>query len=259
MTSSDSRAERAERLRALFELQLQLSRRLAELTGRSLSDVVLHSTSLHRRFGLGRVKGGAASGWVTYAAAVDRLDDLAAQVALTQATFRAAPDVRPDPGRTRFGCFACEDDLAADGSVAIHFSNADTDSEGGPLAAAKLARRRAEIADLVAHVCQRHPQIRHIRGRSWLYNLPAYRRIFPADYGASATPYAGPPLKLDGNTFWGQAVDSEERVRPEVRDAVLAALPTLDPAAPGRAFPMPVLVVRAPIESFRAEYGLAAA
>ena len=108
---------------------------------------------------------------------------------------------------------------------------------------------------MVQDIHARHSDARAIRGRSWLYNLEAYRRLFPADYAASATPEPG-VINLHGNSSWGQMIDSREAVRPEFRATLLANLADIDPEAPWRAFPLQVLRVTAPIASFEAFYGL---
>lgn len=252
----DDRAARAAQLGPVFEVQLRLARRLAELTGEPLGETVLRHTNLHRRFGLGRISAGVDPAWATFAAALERTAELAGQVALVQATFIASPpETHPGPGRTAFGCFACDDTVASDGSVQIHFRNGDTDGAGGPLVKNKLARRRAEMAALVAHVRATRPEATHIRGRSWLYNLESYRRIFPPDYGASCRDIGNEPVRLDGNSLWGQVIASDHGVRVGARDALVAALPTLDPAAPWKAFPLAVLETRAPLDSFLDFYG----
>lgn len=249
------RAARAARLGPVFEVQLRLAHRMADLTGAPLGEAVLRHTNFHRRFGLGRINTGVATAWTTYAEALEGLASLADQVALTQATFiQAPPEALPGPGRTGFGCFACDNAVAPDGSVQIHFRNADADEGGGPLAAGKLARRKGEMAALVAHVRATRPEATHIRGRSWLYNLEAYRRVFPPDYGAARRPIGDEPVSLDGNSLWGQVIASDEGVRGAARDAIVAALPNLDPAAPWRAFPFAVLRTRAPLASFDAFY-----
>ncbi|MEW5685404.1 MAG: hypothetical protein AB1942_10830 [Pseudomonadota bacterium] len=249
------RAVRAARLAGVFELQLRFAARMGELMGAPLGEMVLRHTNLHRRFGLGRISRGVSPAWASYAQDLERLSDLGERVALTQRTFvDATPEVVPGPGRTAFGCFACDDAAADDGSVQIHFRNADTDAAGGPLSPGKLARRRGEMAAVVAHIRATRPEATHIRGRSWLYNLAAYRRVFPADYADACRPIAPEPVTLDGNSLWGQAITAAEQVRPDIRDAILAALPGLDAAAPWTAFPFQVLSTRAPLESFEALY-----
>jgi hypothetical protein len=250
-------AARADRLGPYFEVQLRLARRMTELTGASLGETTLRFTNLHRRLGFGVNMPGEppAPGWAEYARALEAEPDPAAQLALSQAVCAANPPERlPLPGQTQFGCFACEA-AGDDGAVRLHFNNADTDEAGGPLAGGKLERRRAEMAALVRHVRYAYPQATAIRGKSWLYNLEAYRRVFPADYGASRTVAPG-PLRLNGTSSWGQLVDSRDRIRPDVRDAVLANLERLDPQAPWLVFPFRVLGTEAPIGSFAAEYGL---
>lgn len=251
------RAARAERIGPYFALQLAVARRMAEVAGIGLGEAALTCTNLHRRFGLGHDTTDPPPAWGAFAERLEGLDDPAAQLALVQETFLAAPDEDlPGPGRTAFGCFACDDEVRSDGLVQIHFYNLDTDGDGGPLSAAKLDRRRAEMAALIGHVTATRPQATGIRGRSWLYNLAAYRRVFPPDYGAAARAIGDEPVHLQGNSLWGQAIDSWERVKPDVRDAILDTLPGLDPERPWRIFPMGVMSTSAPMESFRAFYRL---
>lgn len=248
---------RAERLGPYFEIQLRLAQRMTELTGGSLGEMTLRHTNLHRRlgFGVNPPGEGGTPGWQAYARALDAAPGLAAQVALSRATCAAnPPETPPLEGQTLFGCFA-HDPPRGDGVVRLHFFNLDTDAVGGPLAPAKIVRRRAELAALTRHIREAHPGATAIAGRSWLYNLEAYRRLFPADYAASRTP-APPPLHLTGTSSWGQLIDAHERVRPQARDALLANLATLDPEAPWLAFPLRVLATQAPIGSFAAAYGL---
>lgn len=251
---SPERQARAERLGPYFELQLRLARRMAELTGAPLGEMALRHTNFHRKFGLGRGDHAVAPAWGPYAAALERTSDLSAQVALTQATFLAMPpEVEPLPPKIAFGCFA-HDAPNAEGRVQIHFHNLDTDDAGGPLAAAKIGRRRAELAAMIGHIRAEHPEAVAIKGRSWLYNLEAYRRLFPPQYGASAVPAEG-RTNLHGHSVWGQSVDAWERVRPEVRDHLLGRLDELDPEAPWRIFPLRVLSTVASIDSFEAFLG----
>ncbi|MBJ7412524.1 MAG: hypothetical protein JHD15_19500 [Phenylobacterium sp.] len=255
MTSA--RHLRADRLAPYFDAQLRLAGRMAELTGTPLSDAVLQFTNLHRRLGFGvNVLGEVpAPGWLDYARTLEAAPDDPARLTVTLAAFvRGADEVLPLQGQRQFGCFACEAPTE-DGAVRLHFNNQDTDEDGGPLATAKIARRRAELAALVGHVRAAHPEARCIRGKSWLYNLDAYRRLFPADYGASRTVAEG-PLRLNGTSSWGQLIDAHERIRPEMRDALVASLEALDPAAPWLAFPLRVLATEAPVDSFAAEYGV---
>ncbi len=250
------RAERAELMGPFFEIQLQFAARISEQTGQSLGDVALHYTHIHRRLALG-VPGFAplSDVWRAYAESLERATDLAGQVSATKAAYVAAADeVSPLPGQFGAGCFAHEPPKS-DGSVKIHFYNLDTDEAGGPLASDKVELRRADLRALTRHIVEAHPEATRIVGRSWLYNLEAYRRLFPPDYAASRAP-ASEPIHLSGTSSWGQLIDSRQKVRAEVRNAFLSNLDSLDPAAPWRAFPFQVLEVAAPLASFEAFYGL---
>lgn len=254
---TDADVARARRLAPYFEVQLLFARRMAALTGAPLGETALRFTNLHRRLGFGVNRPGEppAAGWSDYARALEAEPDLAAQLALSEARCAASsPERLPLPGQTQFGCFACEA-AGEDGAVRLHFNNVDTDEHGGPLASAKIERRRAELVALVEHVRAAYPQATVIRGRSWLYNLEAYRRLFPAAYGASRVVAPG-PLRLNGTSSWGQLIDSREDIRPDLRDALLRNLDSLDPAAPWLAFPLRVLATEAPIAAFAAAYGL---
>lgn len=244
---------RAVTLAPYFEIQLRLAARMAELTQVPLGEAVWRYTNFHRRLGFGLPGDAPGPAWIAFAPWLDAAADLDEQVRIVQDAFRATADEQiPLPGQAGFGCFAC-DPPNDEGVVRIHFFNADTDAAGGPLAAAKADRRRSELAAMIRHIRRTFPTARSIRGKSWLYNLDAYRRLFPPDYVAAPVVAPG-PIHLQGTSSWGQLIDSRERVRPEVRDALIANLPNLDPAAPWQVFPLRVLTVEAPLESFEAFY-----
>jgi len=249
------RGQRAERLGPYFEAQLRLAARMTQITGADLGDMAYRHTNLHRRFGQGHGPGTPTPLWLDYAARLEALPDLATRVRLTQETFvNAAEEVTPLPGQIGFGCFAHEPPTD-EGVVKIHFNNRDTDDEGGPLALAKAARRRAELTEMLAHIREAHPGATRLVGRSWLYHLESYRRLFPPYYVASRVPAPG-RLQLSGTSTWGQLIDSREAIRPAARDALYKGLKSLDPNAPWRAFPLHPLAVSAPLETFYAFYGV---
>ncbi|WP_421934926.1 hypothetical protein [Phenylobacterium sp.] len=247
----DERGEQAKRLRDYFEVQLLFAEAIAARTSRLLSDTCLELTNLHRRFGLGRPDGGAPSaGWARYAAGLEGCASHADRLDWTVAVFADAP---PEARATRrFGCFSYEL-LSPDPVVRIHFSNRDSADGLGPLARAKADRRQAELREMFAHIGAHHTDARTVRGGSWLYNLEAYRRLFPPDYAAST--FEPERVRLDGTSSWGQLLDFREAVKPAVRQALLDALDTLDLAAPWKAFPLRALGAEAPIESFHRFYG----
>ena len=243
------------RLAPYFDLQLRFAARLAEVGGPPLGEAVTWYTNLHRRFGLGMARRDqpASALWRRLLDGLGEAPDHAARLAWTLECFAAAPPEQPPPGQHRFGCFACD---APDGSgvLKLHFSNADGD-DVSPLAEARRARRRAELTAMFAFVAANHPDAASVRGTSWLYHLEAYRRLYPPGYAASRRP-PDRPLHFHGSSSWGQFLDHRGAIKPAARDRMLVNLPALNPLRLREAFPLPALLVTAPIDEFLRYYGV---
>ncbi len=247
----DQRREEAERLRDYFEVQLLFAEAVAGRTSRTLSETCLEFTNLHRRFGLGRPSEGAPSAeWARYAAGLERCRSRSSRLDWTVDFFAG---VSPKESVTRrFGCFSY--DLLDSGDVArIHFSNLDSTGDCGPLARTKADRRLSELQEMFGFIRARHSSVRTVRGGSWLYNLQAYRRLFPPAYAAST--FEPEQVRLDGTSSWGQLLDFRGGVKPAVRQALLDNVGKLDIAAPWMAFPMRALGAQGPVEDFYQFYG----
>jgi len=250
VVASDLRA-RAERLVPWFDLQFELVEALVATGEVEFGDAVTHFTNLHRRFGFGRPsEGPRAAEWQGF---VDQLADLSGRserLELTRvfAETRLVSDVPPDG--ELFGCFHFDPPNSA-GIVRIHFAVDDHEDGESPLARANADRRRGELAEMFAAVLERHSgAASEVMGVSWLYNLEAYQRLFPPAYGASRRRYESESMTLPGMPFWGQFLDRDERVRPDLRAQFLGNLDSIDRRALWRLFPLPVMVARAPIEEF---------
>lgn len=242
----EGRGEEAERLRGYFEIQLLFAETIADRSSRPLSATCLEFTNLHRRFGLGRIDGGAPSAaWTRYADGLERCASGPSRLDWTVAFFANAPPA--ESATHAFGCFSYEL-MDADRIVRIHFGNRDSEGGHGPLARAKADRRRSELREMFGYIRAHHPRARTVLGGSWLYNLEAYRRLFPPDYAAST--FEPERVRLDGTSSWGQLLDFRGVVKPAVRQAVLGALANLDLAAPWKAFPLRALGARGATEDF---------
>jgi hypothetical protein len=255
MEPPNARRRRAAHLAPYFELQLRFAAELARRADVPLSAAVRSATNLRRRFGHRDTGSGPEPPpWTAFLAALDDATTLDEHVACAQAAYVAGGEERAPRWRQRFGCFAC-DPPEADGTVRIHFSNRDAADGTSPLTTAKAARRRAELRALTEHVHTTHLGARTVQGGSWLYHLEAYRRLFPPAYVASR--HVVEPVRLNGMSSWGQVLDHQERVKRAPRDALLANLAALDPAAPWRVFPLRPLRASAPVEVFLDFYGVA--
>ena len=246
-----ARLERARRLRDLFEVQLRLTERVSMAECVPIHQLVGRVTNLHMRFGLGDIdKVPPSPEWQAYCDALAPLRTLEARADLTEETFACAAEEVP-PAREAFGCFGF-DPPDGDGVLRIHFRNQDSADGVGPLDRSKIPRRRAELAAMFARIAELHPTATAVQGGSWLYNLEAYRRLFPPAYGDSRRPPER--ARLSGTSSWGQFLDHTGAAKPDLCAALVRRLPTIDIAAPWREFPLPVLQTRAPIGLFHAFY-----
>ena len=238
------------------DLQVRFAECVAEAAGLPLHDTFLRYTNFHRRLGLG-VPGQAAlpEQWRVLTDGIASLSH-DARVERLFAALASAGDGSAVllPGRIQFGCFACEPPND-EGMVRIHFGNRVQNTDVGPLHSSRVAERGAELREMFGWLAREYPAASRVDGVSWLYNLEAYRRLFPPEFAASRDPRNGPP-SLHGMSTWGQFIDFRAHIRPEVRDAFLAALPELDMTAPHRVFPYQVLFTSAPFEAFRRAYGV---
>jgi hypothetical protein len=254
-SSGADRRERAERLAGYFDLQLAFAARMAQRTRTPLVDAVSRYTNLHRRFGLGDIDlVPSSAAWAGFLERLVDLDSAGERLAWTQAFYVRSADEPPSPGQTPFGCFSCEAPNA-DGAVRIHFYNKNAEDGVGPLGRSKTVARLGELRAMFDFVRRNHPGATQVVGASWLYNIEAYRRLFPAEYGASRRPPTTPP-RLSGTSSWGQFVDHRGAFKPDLGRRFLETLDDLDPAAPWRSFPLPALRTSAPIGLFYAFYGL---
>jgi hypothetical protein len=245
---SVERLARAERLRDYFDLQLRLAEAVAAAADLPLADTVTRYTNFYRRFGLGRLQNGPVSpAWSTYTERLSTLETHEQRVVWTQTFFVQSPPESLPPGQRQFGCFGC-DPLDADGRVRIHFLNMDHHG-GGPLSRAKIEARRQELHAMFTYVNKTYADAKEVLGGSWLYNLEAYRRLFPPIYGDSRQIQEG-DATFQGTSRWGQFLDHQEGVKPALREQFLENLKTLDVHRLWEVFPLPTYSVHASIKAF---------
>ncbi len=245
----------AEIAREFFGVQLHYAGVLSAKAGMPLAEAITFHTNFHRLFAygnLGKIKPDPE--FVTLARDVVALAPEMRLDHLIAAYGERAADPWP-PERFPFGNhFACEAPNET-GVVRIHFRNRFNTDAHGPLHTSNMAQRRADLTAMCAFVTERWPDATAINGASWLYNMQAYRRLFPADFGASRTPMTG-PRSMHGLSTWGQFLDFRGRAKPEIVARFKRGLDALDVAQAWLSFPYQVLATTAPLASFRREYGV---
>jgi hypothetical protein len=158
---------------------------------------------------------------------------------------------------TRYGCFS-ENVHPDDGVVDIHFSNDDFDDGTGPLQKEKIERRLHELKDLFTAIKRDYPEIKQVRGNSWLYNLEAYKRLFPESYTAKFETKTR-DSSIETGRAWGQFSDSNRELKEDVAETFLKNIKALEEVTPETvlaSLPYKVLTATGPIEDFYKKYGI---
>lgn len=93
----------------------------------------------------------------------------------------------------------------------LHFNN-NEGAEPGPLSKSSMPKRIRELKNIFQEIHDKHPEIKNVCGYSWLYNIPAYTRLFPPEFVDS-----GIKAKDDfGFNIFGQFLDSSENLKMEL-------------------------------------------
>ncbi|MGH7389143.1 MAG: hypothetical protein ACREM3_06740 [Candidatus Rokuibacteriota bacterium] len=235
--------------KSFFDLQLRFAQKVTDLSGLPFARSLLEYTNLYVRFGLGRDFDPAHPTWREYLAGLwDTSDsrEWTYRFYLTRSEAMAAP-----PVVASFGCFSYA--LSSGGRIRLHFRNTETDGRS-PLGVERLGQRLADLTALFGHVKRTLGEPLQVVGASWLYNLDAYRRLFPPSYLVTA--------RVIGHRFqhmplWGQFLDRHGEIRESVTRPFLerlerqSSLDDLD-----ECFPLRVLSVEASVLEFYKFYGI---
>lgn len=237
--------------KGFFDLQLHFAHRVTLLSGIPLAQALLEYTNLYVRFRLGRDFDPAHPTWREYVAG---LPDPTADREWTYRFYLARSETMAGPPVVAtFGCFSYAP-LPGD-RIRLHFGNAETDGHS-PLGAERLDRRLADLTALFGHVRRAGREPLHVVGASWLYNLDAYRRLFPAAYVATARVIG---RRFQRMPLWGQFLDRHGEVKESMARPFLERLEhrsSLDRLE--ECFPLQVLSVEAPVREFYEFYGIRA-
>jgi hypothetical protein len=232
-----------------FNLQIIFARKMTQLTRQSYTDVILHRTAMYRILGLDWNLDPKHPVWQAYITGLHQADtdtDWSYQFYLERA------DQIPSYDNPHWGCFGYEY-WSERRLIHLHFWNLD-DSGFGPLSHQRKEVRLGELRWMFTHIKRAHPDAKAVSGSSWLYNLEAYRRLFPVEYGFSARIDAP---RLTARSLWGQFLRYDGRLNEERASVFLNRLNRLeDEHQHAQCFPYQVLLTEAPISLFYIFYGL---
>jgi hypothetical protein len=235
--------------KAFFDLQLRFAHKVAALSGLPLRRVLLEYTNLYIRFGLGRNFDTDHPTWQAYLAGLQDSNDgreWTYRFYLARAGAIAGP-----PVVATFGCFSYA--LLHGDRIRLHFQNAETEKHAS-LGAACLRQRQADLSALFEHVQQTLGERVQVVGVSWLYNLEAYRRLFPVSYVTTARVISD---RFQSMPLWGQFLDRYGNLKASMTRPFLESLErqsSIDRL--NECFPFQVLAVEAPVSVFYDFYGI---
>lgn len=235
--------------KAFFQLQLEFAETVSALSGLPLARAVLEYTNFYIRFGLGRDFDPSHPRWLEYVTGLGDASDRPEWTYRFYAT-RTGP-VFPPGLVAAVGCFSYA--WLSSARVRLHFHNAERDGLS-PLGTGRRDQRLADLAALFA--CLKHSARKSIQvvGASWLYNIAAYRRLFPESYLISAHPVQN---RFRHMPLWGQFLNRHGEVREDIarefrhRLRQQSSLENLDGC-----FPFLVLSLEAPVVDFYDFYGV---
>ena len=235
--------------KTFFDLQLQFAHRVTALSRLPLARALLEYTNLYVRFGLGRDFDPAHPTWREYLAGLQDTND---SREWTYRFYLERPEAMDPPAVVAtVGCFSYAQ-LSGD-RIRLHFRNAETDGHS-PLGIERLDQRLADLAALFEHVKRTQRQPPQVIGASWLYNVDAYRRLFPVSYLASAHVIGH---RFQHMPLWGQFVDRYGETKESMTRQFLECLErqsSLDSV--DQCFPFQVLSVEASVLEFYDFYGI---
>lgn len=235
--------------KAFFDLQIRFARRVSDLAKVPLGQAFLDYTNFYIRLGLGRDFDPKQPIWAEFANGLASAPDPAEWAQSYVQSHGTRPSV-PLLVAT-FGCFAYANSSA--GRLRLHFENIDP-PDVAPLGEDRYDTRREELRALLTHVQRTQPSAERLAGVSWLYNLPAYRRLFPETYLASA---AVAPHRFRNMPLWGQFLDRNREVRPAAAALFLERLARQRNMSDlTSCFPLQPFAVEAPLDDFYAFFGL---
>lgn len=226
-----------------FRIQFDFAAYIASVSDMTLDAAIMEFTNIYIRLGFGRDFDAGNPGWIRFLEGLN--GNPAKDATYTCEIWHSKAEVLPPDMIAISGCFSCGYDCG--NTARIHFENR-TGGKESPLCFSQQEKRRAELRELIRLVLISQPQIEIISGLSWLYNVDAYRRLFPPEYIASSRPVTG---KYRNMPLWGQFLCRNGSIRADKADFFykqLSLTPTLSNIA--MCFPLQPQTVKSAISVF---------
>lgn len=169
---------------------------------------------------------------------------------------------------SRYGCHSYDYEEEAK-TVRLHFFNTEAEEEWvdgkdvstSPLSEEKIPRRKHELTQMFQEVRAKHPEANYVRGCSNLYNLEAYRRLYPPTFTVGDIDYHPKRWKM-GLAIWGQFLGGKDKLpgeygfKKELAEEFLRKVKEVPLDKLADALPMPPRTARGDIQDFYDFYGI---
>lgn len=254
--------------RAFYDLQYEFAKLMAERRGIPLSEAVEHYAPVIQNSTHYHDNGGNVTGPIE-----DLTDENMVERGWEMSVRRhermgGGPTPYHPEGGTRFGCHYYEYDEDTK-TIRVHFFNAEFEEEWvdgkdmskGPLATEKIERRKHELTDMFRDIKARYPEAKYVRGGSSLYNLEAYRRLYPKTFEVGEVDYALERWS-QGTLIWGQFLGGNKKAKgeygfkQELAEGFLLKAKEVPIETLADALPNPPRTVRGNIQDFYDFYGI---
>lgn len=254
----------------VLSLQLKFAEKIAQVSGQPFEYVLFEHTMLAAN--ILRIDADTDPAWQEYLHGLSQChnrDEWTYEFYLQMERMATSSDSRV----MYFGCFYYYYPWRDTRDIQLHFRNRETSGEA-PLSRLRAPIRRGELKQMFQHVRTHHPDAERVRGGSWLYNIEAYRRLFPPAYISTARPADYETSRwaslwnrsLDRNSLFqwptytamcGQFLDRNRDTRKVPVQEFLSCLEqqaTIEGCL--SCFPYQVLIPRCPIDVFYNFYGI---
>jgi hypothetical protein len=232
---------------SFFEISIRFAQKVAELTRQSIENTLLQYTNLYIRLGLGRDFSSSNPTWEEYLKGVVQTENLSEWTYyfyLIQKEKSESIPISP------FGCFSYK--VLPENKIRLHFHNSE-DNNHSPLSKGRMYIRLSELKSMFTDIKENIRYPTTVIGASWLYNIEAYRRLFPPEYLMTA--------RVQENSFqffplWGQFIDRRGQIKRDVSESFLERLNqqySMDGIE--NCFPYQVLTLESAVQEFYWFYG----
>lgn len=238
-----------------FELNLIAAHKIGQILNIKLSEALFKYTNIYHALLIDRKFSNKNSRWLQYTNSLSQMNSFEEELEHTLFCYKKNRDnldkriVEPE---FKFGCFGYE--IWDNKRIRLHFKNIDIKGDTSALHRSKISRRISELREMFLHLKDKDTDDFFVHGRSWLYNLKSYRRLFPASYFLNTT-NADPYYSFQRINLWGQFLTWDGNVKQRLANTFISKLSNINTKKDYlNAFPYKVLINECPVKNFYEYY-----